>query len=219
MKSALSNIVGKALLTYPEFEEIMLDIECFMNNRPLTYIGEEFEGRAITPNILLRGEPATFLEKNAENQVTRRLRYLNKCRKQLRKRWINEYIHALDEKQRKNSTAEATQLETGRIVLIKDSLKNKGKWRIGRVEQKIVGKDGVIRGYKIRTSSGYLVERPVQLIADLEIGGEQTVTETTVELNPAAHEFTPGQRPKRRAKETAKNRIVGITALNEKEEE
>ena len=31
-----------------------------------TYIGEEFEGRAITPNILLRGEPATFLEENAE---------------------------------------------------------------------------------------------------------------------------------------------------------
>ena len=145
MKSALSNVVGKALLTYPEFEEIMLDIECFINNRPLTYIGEEFEGRAITPNILLRGEPATFLEKNAENQVTRRLRYLNKCRKQLRKRWINEYIYALGEKQRKNSTAEATQLETGRIVLIKDSLKNKGKWRIGRVEHKIVGKDGVMR--------------------------------------------------------------------------
>ena len=43
-------------------------------------------------------------------------------------------IHALDEKQRKNSTTEATQLETGRIVLIKDSLKNKGKRRIGRVE-------------------------------------------------------------------------------------
>ena len=40
---------------------------------------------------------------------------------------------------------------------------------MGHVEQKIVGKDGVIRGYKIRTSSGYLVDRPVQLIADLEI--------------------------------------------------
>ena len=49
MKSALSKVVGKALLTYPELEEILLDIECFMNNRPLTYMGEEFEGRAITP--------------------------------------------------------------------------------------------------------------------------------------------------------------------------
>ena len=126
MKSALLRIVGKALLTDPELEEILLDFECFMNNRPLTYMGEEYEGRTITPNILLRGEPATFLEENAETseeegQVTRRLRYFNKCRNQLRKRWINEYIHALDEKQRKNSTAETTQIKTGRMVLIKDS--------------------------------------------------------------------------------------------------
>ena len=47
---------------------------------------QEFEGRAITPNILLIGELATFLEENTETseeegQVTRRLRYLNKCRK------------------------------------------------------------------------------------------------------------------------------------------
>ena len=72
--------------------------------------------------------------------------------------------------------------------MIKDSLKNKGKWRIGRVEQKIVGKDGLIWVYKIRTSSGYLVERPVQLIADLEIGGDQTVTETTAK-QPSLHHF------------------------------
>ena len=35
-----------------------------MNNRPLTYIGEEFEKPAITPNTLIRGERVTLLEES-----------------------------------------------------------------------------------------------------------------------------------------------------------
>jgi hypothetical protein len=66
MKSALSKVVGKAMLTFAELEDTLLDVECFMNNRPLVYLGEELEGRAVTPNILLRGEPVTCLEENVE---------------------------------------------------------------------------------------------------------------------------------------------------------
>lgn len=225
MKSALSKVIGKAMLTFAELEETLLDVECFMNNRPLVYLGEEIEGRAVTPNILLRGEPVTFLEENIETlgdeaDVTRRIKYLKRCREQLRKRWINEYLHALDEKQKRTSNGNESKLETGRVVLIKDSLKNSAQWRIGRIEGKIFGKDGVVRGYKVRTGNGYLVERPAQLVADLEIGGESTNTNTcrkATKLNPDAKEFLP-RVTVRKAKETARNRMVGI-ALNELEED
>ena len=63
MKSALSKAVGKAMLTFSELEETLLDVECFMNNRPLTYLGEEFEDRAITPNILLRADQRSSWKK------------------------------------------------------------------------------------------------------------------------------------------------------------
>ena len=52
MKSALSKAIGKGLLTFSQLEETLLDVECFMNNRPLVYLGEEFKDRTITPNIL-----------------------------------------------------------------------------------------------------------------------------------------------------------------------
>ena len=52
MKSALSKAIGKGLLTFSELEETLLDVGCFMNNRPLVYLGEEFKDRTITPNIL-----------------------------------------------------------------------------------------------------------------------------------------------------------------------
>ena len=98
------------------------------------------------------------------------------------------------------------------------SLKRKAQWRIGWIEGKVVGKDGVIRGYKVRTSNGYLLEWPVQLIADLEVGGESenTIKKKASKLNPMAPELKP-QRPSRRSKETAKNRLIGL-GLNEQED-
>ena len=45
-----------------ELDETLLDVECFMNNRPLTYLGEELEDIAGRPNILVRGEPTYCLE-------------------------------------------------------------------------------------------------------------------------------------------------------------
>ena len=107
-------------------------------------------------------------------------------------------------------------------MLIKDSLKRSAKWRIGRIEGTVIGKDGVVRGYKVRTGNGYLVERQAQLVADLEIGGDgpATITEEkrdTRKLNPEVKEFQR-RRSERKANETARNRVVGI-ALNELEED
>ena len=37
-----------------------------MNNRPLCYVGEEFDRPVMTANILLRGSPADCLEEDTE---------------------------------------------------------------------------------------------------------------------------------------------------------
>ena len=49
MKRILSKVVGKKLVTFQELEEVILDVECIMNNCPLCYQGEEFEEQVITP--------------------------------------------------------------------------------------------------------------------------------------------------------------------------
>ena len=40
---ALTKKIGRALLRYHELEDVLLDVECFMNNRALCYVGEEFD--------------------------------------------------------------------------------------------------------------------------------------------------------------------------------
>ena len=224
MKSALAKAIGKAFLTLPEFEETLLDVECFMNNRPLTYLGEDFERPAITPNTLLRGQPATNLgeqmpSSDEQTVVARRVKYMNRCRLQLRKRFIEEYLKALEERKRPAGSAQI-YVPNGSVVLIKDTLKQKSQWRIGRVEGRITGRDGITRGYKIRTGTGYIVERPVQLISNLEIGGEIVNEDQDLSsnrLNATAAEFAPRRGACRGAKEDALNRITGIQ-LNEDEE-
>ena len=85
MKRALTKKIGKALLQYHKLEDVLLDVKSFMNNRPLCYVGEEFDRLVLTPNILLCGLPAGYLEEDTEEETeyqvcTRRMRYLRMCR-------------------------------------------------------------------------------------------------------------------------------------------
>lgn len=108
-------------------------------------------------------------------------------------------------------------MNAGRIILIKDTLKNSKRWKLGKIIDKIVGKDGVIHGYKIKTGNGYIIERPVQLIADLEIEQTPDYFEIKRPLKPMADTFEPRQRYSRKAKSDANDRIFGI-AENDSEE-
>ena len=96
----------------------------------------------------------------------------NDISENVRKRWLNECLPALQERINAGSKAkqEAT-MDKGAIVLLKDS-SSREHWKIGRIIDKIVGNDGVTRGYKILTGNRYIVERPLLLVCDCEIGGE-----------------------------------------------
>ena len=52
--------IGKAQLTWAELEEVLLDIEIILNNRPLTYIEEEIDYPILTPNSLILGRDVNF---------------------------------------------------------------------------------------------------------------------------------------------------------------
>lgn len=89
MKNCLSKVIGRALLKYEELEEVLLDVESFLNNRPLSYI--------------------------------------------VRKRWLNEYLPALQERVNAGSKAKhEAAMNKGVIVLLKDSTKSRANWKIGR---------------------------------------------------------------------------------------
>ena len=60
IKASLYRTIGKAQLTWAELEEVLLDIEIILNNRPLTYIEEEIDYPILTPNSLILGRDVNF---------------------------------------------------------------------------------------------------------------------------------------------------------------
>ena len=66
MKRALTKKICRTSPQYHELENVSLDVECFMNNRPLCYAEEEFDRPVLTQNILLHGPLADYLEEDTE---------------------------------------------------------------------------------------------------------------------------------------------------------
>ena len=57
VKRALYKSVGGARLTWSEFEEVLLDVEVALNNRPLTYLEDDVQLPTLTPNAMMFGQP------------------------------------------------------------------------------------------------------------------------------------------------------------------
>ena len=124
------------------------------------------------------------------------------CREQLRKRWQDEYLKALQERHQKSGDSGQTLPNIGNIVLVADDNNPKSKWNLGRIIDVIEGSDGVIRWYKIQNNKEYTIERPLQLIRDLEIktvsnGIDRGSTKT--------------------GKHTKADRIIGVSLQNDNE--
>ncbi|GIY82584.1 reverse transcriptase [Caerostris extrusa] len=97
IKDPLRKILGKALLTFEELTTIMTELECVLNNRPITYETNELgEPRCLTPSQFLlpgrdNGLPEHFLEifnKVVDREtLTRRTLYQSRLLKQLWTKW------------------------------------------------------------------------------------------------------------------------------------
>ena len=158
-------MLGRRFLSYPELHEVLLDIETSMNNRPLFYQGEEFEQPVPTPSTLLSRKAIPTLEQDLEKigdeDVTEWMRFLQKCKEQLQKRSMKEYVHTLNKQHLSTSNIDKTP-NIGPVVLLKGDTKANALWKLGRVVTNISGKDGIVHGLKLKQGNSCVVERPLQ---------------------------------------------------------
>ena len=99
-------------------------------------------------------------EEEGENGFLKRFRYLAKKRLHFWNRWRREYLTDLREYHKHGKRELAVELQVGDVVLVKeDNIKRNG-WKMGKVEELVVGKDGVVRGAKLKVFSK---EKPVSL--------------------------------------------------------
>ena len=191
MKSVFYKVVGQGLLSWAELTEVLLDVEVTLNNRPLTYMEEDIQLPPLTPNSLL------FLNTNIspelapyhleQKDLKKRAKFLLQCKRAMWKRWTSEYLRVLREQHRLKSGGTGSILAEGDVVIIKSVERNRNHWPLGIIEKLIVGKDGCIRGPKVRTGKS-VIERAIQFLYPMELSCDKAPcvsTTTTKSLDPS----------------------------------
>ena len=102
VKQAFYKAIGRALLTFDELEEVVLDIEVAVNYRPLSYVEDDVGLPVLTPATMMYSQSNLLPEEDAdavENaDLRKRARYVRRCKDVLWSRWKMEYIRSLRER-------------------------------------------------------------------------------------------------------------------------
>ena len=99
VKRALYKFTGGANFAWSELEEVILDVEITLNNRPLTYLEHDIQLPTLTPYAIMFGQPNQSPEDDSDaiesKDLRKRARYLRRCKDIMWTRWTEEYIRSL----------------------------------------------------------------------------------------------------------------------------
>ena len=164
VKSALNKTIGNGFLQWNELQEVLLDVEIKLNNRPLSYLENDVQLPVLTPNSLLLlnnnllPDLAPHRIENAE--LRKRAKHLLRCKEAMWCRWTKDYLRSLRERHRVQAESKGGKLAIGDVVIIRSEDKNRGRWPLGIIEKLITGNDGVVRGARLRAGRSH-IERPI----------------------------------------------------------
>ena len=84
VKRAMYKSIGGANLAWSELEEVILDVEITLNNRPLTYLEDDVQLPTLTPHAMMFGQPNQLPEEDPDaiesKDLRKRARYLCRCK-------------------------------------------------------------------------------------------------------------------------------------------
>ena len=213
-KAAFYKTIGNGTLRWAELEEVILDVEIALNNRPLSYLEEDIQLPVLTPNAMLHIDsnilPELQPHQLPEKDLRKRAKFLLRCKEVMWKRWTTEYVRGLRESHRRVGGKQTIHPRVGEVVIIFSAKKNRSQWKLAVVTKLIKGGDGITRAASLKTSKETL-ERPIRHLYPLELECSQPIST----LNPTAPEFNYQARPVRDAAAAATVRIQQIAEQSE----
>ena len=162
-------MLGRARVTYDELSTITTEVECIINDRPLTYTSSDLQDEPITPSQLIYGRRLTTLPwpQDANHPEVCNNASIKDCMNKLTilleqfwSRWKAEYLPSLREHHtalRRKKHEES--IKTGDVVVVHDDT-SRIKWKLAKVTHLLRGNDGIVRSTKIKTQHGS-TDRPI----------------------------------------------------------
>lgn len=198
MKYHLKRVLGEQKLTFEQFTTLLAEIEGCMNSRPLSPLSEDIDDlEYLTPGHFLVGGPILSLphqEANIEKlNLNNRWRLIEQMNLHIWKRWSNDYLTQLQVRSKWQQPK--TNLDKGKLVLIKDSNTSPGKWAMARVQETHPGSDGYVRVVTLKTQGGELT-RPISKLVPLPDAQDYNLVKSE-EITQISDQRTSEKRPNR----------------------
>ena len=181
VKRCLIKVVGRGMLNFMEVSTLLVEIECIINARPITYIYDDTEGVSypLTPSQLINGrnllqEPneSHFEIVNNHEALSKRARYHRKLLEHFTQRWRKEYLVSLMEAYKSKQVTKQPLISVGDVCILKNDQAKRAFWKLCKVSELLTGKDGNVRAARVEVTSSrgkHLFRRPIQHLVPLEI--------------------------------------------------
>ncbi|KMQ89359.1 gag-pol polyprotein precursor [Lasius niger] len=170
-KFHLRRILGDSILTYEEFNTLLVQIEAVLNSRPLCALSDDpADVIALTPAHFLVGESLTTIPEPSvvETPISRLSRWqlIRHMLERFWHRWSTEYLQRLQTRTKWHQSS--NPISIGSLVLVSDERFPPSKWPLARVTEIHPGNDGKIRVVTVRTAASTF-KRPIVKLCPLPI--------------------------------------------------
>lgn len=180
IKTCLRKVLGRSYLEHEELQTLICEVEAVINSRPLTYLHtESSEPLSLTPAHFLIGQRITTLpsypvcnsslDKMNATQLNKRWQYRQRLSNCFWNRWRKDYLMELRSAHCVSNLNQSAPFKVGDVVLLHEDKQPKLTWKMGRIEETFMGRDGNIRSCAVRLPSRLVLRRPVQLLYPLEV--------------------------------------------------
>ncbi|XP_076037062.1 uncharacterized protein LOC143022635 [Oratosquilla oratoria] len=160
-KSNLRKSLYKRTPTYDEFRTMCQEVECVVNNRPLTYVSTE-DDTPLTPNHFMYGRtialfPQVQLTEFSDpdyfiaNTLRTQYQFLTDILQTFKRRWSHDYIISLRERHLRHSKPHQRGPRVHDLVLLVLDGVPRDQYPLARVTRVFPGPDDVIRSTHTRT--------------------------------------------------------------------
>ena len=186
-KRCLRKAIGSRRLTYEELNTVLIEVEAVLNSRPITYIYENDIEEPLTPSHLFCGrrllsnvhhtESGDILEDESfemrREDAVSKLKAESSVIEHFWSRWYREYLIDLRESHKMSQPKDKPSIAVGDVVLVEEDGVKRNNWKLGRIVELVVGRDGVVRGAQLKTTtekgSTGMISRPLQKLYPLEV--------------------------------------------------
>ena len=211
VKAPLRRIIGRKVIDFNELSTLTCEVEAILNNRPLSYQGNDENVVILTPQRLLipyetvdTTFPSTHQDLDPEDheflqgkdtltqKLTRELELSNKTLEYFWTEWRESYLTSLRERHKKTAGQDTSGVypKCGDVVIIAEDDVPRNFWRIGRIIAVSEGSDKNIRTATVRSQGKKLIRSVNQLYpleSNTDLPKEKSQGKNPEEINGTRH--------------------------------